>query len=259
MTEDRELQQIELLTEELADLDVQLAEGEIDAETADRLRSRYVAELDAAIERRSSFDAGAPLEDPDAKPARRFGGRAVIGTVAVAVAIVVIGVSAAVSLTSPSTSGIEGLVEEVLGGEGRDLSEVSNEEMEIVVAANPGVVPMRLALARRYFEGGEFAKALDHYFVILEAEQNPEALANVGWMTYLSNRPDIAIGYVEAAIERDPTSLTARWYAGNIYVTLERTDDAVVHLTFVATSSDVPPEVRESALELIRQIEASRG
>jgi tetratricopeptide (TPR) repeat protein len=252
MTDDRELQQIELLAEELADLDAQLADGEIDVATADRLRARYVAELDAAMGRRDS-DAIKDVATPnEAKPGRRMSRRSIIGTAAVAVAIVVIGISAAVSLTSSPTSGVEGLVADVLGGEGRDLSEVTNDEMESVVAANPGVIPMRLALARRYFEAGDFDKALDHYFVILEVEQNPEALANVGWMTHLSGRPDIAVGYVEAALERDPTSLTAHWYLGNIYVTLDRGEEAIVHLTILASNSDLPDEIRDAAVELIR-------
>jgi cytochrome c-type biogenesis protein CcmH/NrfG len=259
MSGDMELEQIELLTDELADLDAQVADGEIDAETADRLRSRYVSELDAAIERRSAAVAEDPTEPEVPSAGRRMSRRSLIGTAAVAVAIVVIGISAAVSLTSDSTSGVEGLVEEILGGEGRDLSEVTNDEMEAVVAANPGVIPMRLALARRYFEAGEFDKALDHYFVVLEVDRNPEALANVGWMTYLSGHPDVAVGYVEAALERDPTSLTARWYIGNIYVTLERGDEAIVHLTIVASDPDIPSEVRDSAVELIRAIETSRG
>ena len=259
MSADKDLQQIELLTDELADLDVQLADGEIDAETAEGLRARYVAELDAAIGRRSSGRRAETDEVGEAPPRRRMSRRAVMGTAAVAVAIVIIGISAAVSLTRTSADGAEGLVEDVLAGGGRDLSEVSTDEMEAVVAANPGVIPMRLALARRYFEAGDFDRALEHYFVILDAERNPEALANVGWMTYLSGLPDIALGYVEAALERDPTSLTAHWYAGNIYVTLDRGDDAIVHLTIVATNVDVPDGVRDSALELIRQIEASSG
>ena len=259
MTDDRELHQIELLTEELADLDAQRADGEIDGETADRLRARYVAELDAAIERRGQ--TGASESDRTTEPVgrRKMSRRSMIGTAAVAVAIVIIGISAAISLTSTSTSGVEGLVEEIISGEGRDLSEVTDEEMEAVVEANPGVVPMRLALARRYFEAGDFDLALDHYFAILEVERNPEALANVGWMTYLSGHPDVAVGYVEAALEGDPTSLTANWYIGNIYVTLDRGDEAIVHLTIVATNVDIPSEVRDSAVELIREIEASRG
>jgi cytochrome c-type biogenesis protein CcmH/NrfG len=259
VNDDRELQQIELLTDELADLDAQVADGELDVETADRLRTRYVRELDAAISRRSpdaSGDAGTSVATPRR---RRMSRRSMFGTVGVVVAIAVIGVSAAISLTSTPTSGVEGLVEEILSGEGRDLSEVSNDEMEAVVAENPGVVPMRLALARRYFEAGDFDKALDHYFVILEVERNPEALANVGWMTYLSGHPEVAAGYVEAALERDPTSLTAHWYIGNIYVTLGRGDEAIVHLAVVASDLEIPVEVRDSAIELIRQVEASRG
>ena len=84
-------------------------------------------------------------------------------------------------------------------------------------------------------------------------------MANVGWMTYLSGHPDVAARYVEAALERDPTSLTANWYIGNIYVTLDRGDEAIVHLTIVATDEDIPSDVRDSALVLIREIEASGG
>jgi cytochrome c-type biogenesis protein CcmH/NrfG len=259
VTNDRDLQQIELLTDELAELDAQVAAGEIDDETAARLRTRYVSELDAVIERRTSGTDPEPAEPGESTRRRRMSRRSIIGTAAVVVAIVVIGISAAISLTSAPTSGVEGLVEEILSGGARDLSEVTNEEMESVVAANPGVIPMRLALARRYFEAGEFDQALDHYFVVLEVERNPEALANVGWMTYLSGHPDVAVGYVEAALERDPTSLTAHWYIGNIYVTLERGDEAVVHLTIVASDDGIPAEVRDSAVELIREIEASRG
>ena len=121
MTEDRDLQQIELLTDELAELDAQVVAGEIDDETADRLRARYVAELDAVIERRTSGNAEDPSEPGGPTYRRRMSRRSIIGTVAVAVAIVVIGISAAISLTSTPTSGVEGLVEEILSGEGRDL------------------------------------------------------------------------------------------------------------------------------------------
>lgn len=259
MIHDRELQQIELLTEELADLDVQLADGEIDAGTAERLRARYTAELEEAIDRRTADVGNAPEEPGETVRTRGLSRRSIIGTAVVGVAIAVIGISAAVSLTSTPTSGAEGLVEDILNDAGRDLSTVTNEEMEAVVAANPGVIPMRLALARRYFEEGDFDMALDHYFVILDAEKNPEALANVGWMTYLSGHPDVAVGYMEAALERDPMSLTAHWYMGNIYVTLDRGDEALVHLTMIASDSEIPSEVRDSAIELIRVIEAARG
>jgi tetratricopeptide (TPR) repeat protein len=180
----------------------------------------------------------------------------VVGTAIVAVAIAVIAVFAVNSLTGASTDGAEGIAGDVITGEGAiELSGISNEEMEAVVADNPNVVGMRLALARRYFEGGDFDKALDHYMVVLDAEQHPEALANVGWMTYLSGRPDIALGYVEAALDRQPGMLTALWFLGNIQSALGDFDAATKALVVIVAAEDIPDEVRESARALLLQME----
>jgi cytochrome c-type biogenesis protein CcmH/NrfG len=255
VTRDRTLDQIELLNDELVDVERQLADGDIDEPTATALRSRYTAELDALM---SSRTAPSDQDDPEGESTFRLTGRAVAGLIVVGVAVIGIAVFAIMSLTGRSGSGAEGVAGDVLNGNGvRDLSSVTNEEMEAVVAENPDVVPMRLALARRYFEAGEFDKALDHYFEVLDREQHPEALANVGWMTYLSGYPDVAVGYVEASVERDPTFLTARWYLGNIYASLGRTDEAIVMLTFVAEDDQATPEVRQAALDLISELAES--
>ena len=127
--------------------------------------------------------------------------------------------------------------------------------METVVADNPEVIGMRLALARRYFQEGDFDKALDHYMVILDAEQHPEALANVGWMTYLSGRPDVALGYVEAALDRQPNMLTALWFLGNIQSALGNYDAAMAALTVIVESDDIPDDVKESARALLVEME----
>ena len=169
----------------------------------------------------------------------------------------VIGVFAVQSINNQRITGADGIVGDIVRGEAQiDLDSVSNEEIEAVVAANPDIIPMRLALARRYFEEGEFDKALDHYFEVLNREQNPEALANVGWMTYLSGRPDIAVSYVEAALDRQPDYLAAEWYLGNIYVALGRNGEATVFLTKITGSGEVPDDVKEAALALIEQIRA---
>lgn len=251
MSRDRTLDQIELLNDELADVDRQLAEGDIDEPTAIALRARYTAELDALISTRTAASDG----DLSGESGFRLTKRAVAGLIVVGVAVIGIAVFAVMSLTGSSGSGAEGVAGDVLNGDGvRDLSTVTNEEMEEVVAANPDVVPMRLALARRYFEAGDFDSALDHYFEVLDREQHPEALANVGWMTYLSGYPDVAVGYVEASVERDPTFLVARWYLGNIYVSLGRTDEAIVMLTVVAEDDQTADEVRQTALDLISEL-----
>jgi len=254
------LEQIELLTDELADVERQVREGDIDAETAQTLRLRYTAELEAHVGTLALVQRE-PSED-DESPAQqgRLGKRALVGSFAVGAAVVAIAVFAVVSLNAGSATGVEGVAESVLNGDGgRDLSTVSDEEMEAVIAQNPDVVPMRLALARRYFEDGQFDKALDHYFAVLEREQHPEALANIGWMTYLSGVDDVAATYLEAAVDRDPTYLTARWFLGNVYASLGRADDAIVMLALVASADETPTDIRQLAIELIEQLRSSDG
>jgi tetratricopeptide (TPR) repeat protein len=251
---DRNQEQIELVTEELEDLDRQVEVGDLDAATADVLRAKYVVELDSLIAERT--DSQSLPSEGATQSAGGGRGRAVVGTAIVAIAVAVIAVFAVNSLTGTSTDGAEGIAGDVITGEGAiDLSNISNEEMEAVVADNPNVVGMRLALARRYFEGGDFDKALDHYMVVLDAEQHPEALANVGWMTYLSGRPDIALGYVEAALDRQPGMLTALWFLGNIQSALGNVDSATEALVVIVAADDIPDEVRESARALLLEME----
>ena len=255
-------EQIDLLHEELADIDAQVRDGDLDAGTASKIRARYEADL-AALEASeqagptvTGLDADGPVAEPGGK---RLDQRALVAIGLVTVVLVVIGVFAVRSLNTPTVVGADGIVGEVVRGEGEvDLSTISNEEMEVVVAENPDIVPMRLALARRYFEAGEFDKALDHYFEVLNRERNPEALANIGWMTYLSQRPDIAANYVEVALEIQPDFLAAQWFLGNIYTTLGRVDEAEALLLVVVASSDVPDNVRQSARELLDRIESDR-
>jgi len=251
---DRDREQIELITEELEDLDRQVAAGDLDAATAGELRARYVGELDALMKVRSQ-KSEARSQTPEVKGGR-VSGRALVGTAVVAIAIAVIAGFAVNSLTGPSTSGVEGVASDVVTGQGEvDLADISNEEMEAVVAANPDVVAMRLALARRYFEAGDFTNALDHYMVVLEQEQHPEALANVGWMTYMSGRTDLALGYVEAALQRQPDYLTATWFLGNIHFTLGNYEAATVALVKIVDTDGIPNEVKESARSLLEQME----
>lgn len=258
MSSDRSLESIEILNQELADVEQQLRDGDIDEVTATRLTDKYTAELGALVTARSA--ATADSVDDDVNETTWLTTRAKAGILVVALAVSGIATFAVMSLAADSPSGVEGVVQDALmDPSGRDLSTVSNDEMEAVVAENPGVVPMRLALARRYFEVGEFDKALDHYFVILEAEQSPEALASVGWMTYLSGYDDLAVGYLEAALDRDPTYLTARWFLGNVYASLGRNDEAIVLLAAVVSSDETPQEIKDLALDLIATLGETNG
>ena len=150
------------------------------------------------------------------------------------------------------------MADAVLDGEAiTDLDDVTNDQLEAVVAANPDVIGMRLALARRYFEEGSFDRALDHYFEVLDREQHPEALTNIGWMTHLSNRSDIAIEYLDAALQRRPDYLPATWFKANVLIALDRTGEAIPLLVDVAGSQDVPDVIRDDAVLLLEQLGTS--
>ena len=264
-------EEIELVRDEIADIERQVAAGDLDPATATSLRERSTTRLAALERQRSSrVAAGDGAKDeatdptagesamPEASERSRVSGRAIVGAAIVGIAITAIAVFAVASLDDGASAGAEGVVGDVVAGEGGvDLSEITNEQMEEVVAQNPDVIGMRLALARRYFEEGTFDRALDHYFEILDREQHPEALANVGWMTYLSQRPDVAVGYLEAALVRQPDYLPAQWFISNVYVTLGREAEAVPFLVGIIGTADVPAEIRESATTLLEQIEGS--
>ena len=272
MTDVRRIdEEIELVRDEIADIERQVAAGDLDPATAASLRERSTTRL-AALERQRSSrvvahdeaveeasDAEAPESSASNPNGRsRVSGRALLGAGIVGIAIVAIAVFAMTSLDDGASAGAEGVVGDVVAGQGGvDLSGITNEQMEEVVAQNPDVIGMRLALARRYFEEGTFDRALDHYFEVLDREQHPEALANIGWMTYLSQRPDVAVGYLEAALVRQPDYLPAQWFIANVYVTLGREGEAVPFLVGIIGSTDVPAEIRESATTLLEQIEGS--
>ena len=53
--------------------------------------------------------------------------------------------------------GVDSTVSTVAGG-GRDLSTVTDDEMEAVIKQNPSITPMRLALIERYLKEGNLER-----------------------------------------------------------------------------------------------------
>lgn len=141
-----------------------------------------------------------PEEEDRATPARsrpRSRVRGVVGGLIFAVAAsgVVMAAASAMQDRGDTGAGVADLDE-------IDPSQVSNETMEAVIAANladPRISGMRLALAERYFEDGDNRAAFPHYLAVAEAEsatdaQAHTALARLGWMAYEGN------GEVETAL-----------------------------------------------------------
>ena len=157
---------------------------------------------------------------PEAEPQSRSRSRTLVGGLVLAGAFAVVVIVAGFFL-----QGREGPAAGVANLEGQDLSEVSNETMEAVVAANldnSQVNGMRLALAERYYEIGDYSSAFPHYLAVAEAAgaSNPEvvtALVRLGWMAWDGNgEVETAIGLFDQALIIDSDSTTAMFLKGQV-------------------------------------------
>ncbi len=235
----------DLALNDLAELEAQVDTGDLDEQTAMRLRGRYETDAVAAIQALAQLDEAdesAHDDAPQHSPRRR--GLAAAGGVAVMVAI-----GAAILLPRFVTERPDGgfvTGNEAVAVQGRDLSEVTNEEMEQVVAANPDVVPMRLRLAHRYFDDGQPRKAYAHYMAVLEREQAPEAMSHLAWIVFNDGEVDLAVSLLEASRERDPDDAETLWFLANVH--LYGRDDpqaALPLLEQLATRDDLGPQLDE--------------
>ena len=227
----------------------QLTDDELDAETADRLIRRYRDEIDR-LERQEDR-----LGEKGPGPASRS--RRLIG------ALLLVGIFAGVAITAfyairPREGGF------ITGDAGSpvDLSEVTNDQMEAVIAANPDVpeiAAMRLSLADRYFDEGKFSPALPHYLGALEgaldATRRARGLARVGWMSYLSGAEDIAEAYLGEALEIDPGYQEARLFLGLVLFDRGDAAGALAQLEPLLTEEGLPDNTR---LVIEETVEAAR-
>lgn len=236
--------------DDLLDLERQIEAGEIEAATAERLRARYEADAAAAMRSLDSLEAA-----PDTRSPRRM----LLGAGVFAVAAIVVTI-ALVNAVEPRPEGgfvTGGVAADVQSAGGVDLSTVTNEQMEAVVAQNPDVVAMRLALARRYLEEGEFSAALGHYMYVLEREDNAEALMYVGWMTFVSGDATTGAALIERSLQVAPDEPVAQWFLANVYLYgLEDPAAAIPLLEAVIGSGIAPADVVEAATTMLEEARA---
>jgi tetratricopeptide (TPR) repeat protein len=191
---------------DLDELAEQVADGELDEATAESLRAGYEAEL-ATVEQLAAGDTpAAPVEGRSPK-------RALVGaSVLVGSLTVIILLAAQVFRSDDAPSSPAPTVAAALDG--------SIEEMEAVVAAHPESVGMRLALADRYFEQGEYGSAIDHYLQVTGGELTPDeesrTLGRIGWMAYSTGQVGSAVEFVNNSLEVNPDYHEGKLFLGMI-------------------------------------------
>lgn len=138
---------------------------------------------------------------------------------------------------------------------GQDLEDVSNETMEAVIAANadnPQVDGMRLALAERYYEEGDFQSAFPHYLEVAESPnatdaQAVTALIRLGWMAWQGNgEVETALNLFDEALAIDAESDTARYLKAQVlWCGADELDQAASLLEAVLSDSELAEESRQ--------------
>lgn len=247
---------------ELAD---QVRAGEVPGRAADELRRGYersaaeaIALLDAGTTR-----AAAPPVGADRRPTWRLPLYAAGALTAIVAVVVVLPpalqarpaggfVTGNEIRQSPTSSSKPSLTTT----SGRDLSKVSDAEMEAVVDANPDVVGMRLALAQRYLDRGAFTKALPHYRRVLEQQPgNAVALASLGWVVLQLGDAPAAARFADRAVAADATLPTGWWVRANV---LLYQDDPAGAIQALRRMQQLPlqPQVTEQVNTLLTQAQA---
>lgn len=263
-------QRREIVLRDLAELDEQVEAGEIDEETADSLRANYQAELDVvnaqlgteAKPDRHRTSAEKPESADNDGGNSRSNRRAIFGT-----GIVIVALSVAIFIAGGNIDDEPAgttAASEAPGSLSVDPNAVSNEQLEAVVAENPDINAMRLALADRYFEQENYNQALDHYLFVAENEPTPaeegRALARIGWMAYLTGQPETAEQYLQTSLTVDPTNGETKLFLG--FVLLYGVDDSAAALPWleeVAGFPDLPAAIRDQVEAAIEEARAGGG
>ncbi len=227
---------------DLEELDQQVAEGEIDPASGEKLRSTYLRELEQA----GNMDVEAPV-------ATRSRMRLAIGA-----AVLLAGVAVTIAVLGGNVEdNPSGLLQGVAAGDNFNPGDYSDETLEAVVAtyANDPVVAdqlvfMRFALADRYFERNEFQRAFVHYEAILVADPPAElfsaTMTRIAWITFVGNgEVELSLEVIDRAIEAAPGSTEALYVKGQIlWCGANDSEAAVILFDQILGSSELDPATR---------------
>lgn len=235
--------QLQIVEREKAEVAAQVREGELDAATADRLEASLHAEAD---ELSRAMEAPPAADGADSSPSR-INRRALVGVGLLLVGAVAVGGTLALTADDGGDGGI-------VDAPPIDLATITSDRLAEVVEANPEVVPMRLFLAGMLLEEGEVLAAAQQYGEVLQRQEHPEALAGLGWISFLVEEHATAEEYLMDALEMQPDFPQAQWWLANVrLIGLGDAAGAIEPLEALLASGAAPEEVRVLAEDMLEQ------
>jgi cytochrome c-type biogenesis protein CcmH/NrfF len=136
-----------------------------------------------------------------------------------------------------------------------DLESISDETLAATIASfeAAGDVPatqlngMRLALAERYFEAGDYRSATSVFQDVLAAEptstQQSEALGRLGWILWVNDQAEAAEAAFAQAMDAQPQNGEARYFYALMLLDQDRGPEAVPLLEALAADPAVPADL----------------
>ena len=249
---------------DLVDLDRQVAAGELTEDEAEPLRHRYERAAADAMAELTAVRQEQPSESRRGRPRMRLVYGAAVAVAAIAVVLLprfVGGRPPGGFATGNEVRGTASVsASPVLPtAPGRDLSKVSDAEMEAVVAANPDILEMRLALAQRYTDKGRYDQAVAQYLAVLQRDAgNAEAQAHLGWAMLQVGRPRDALPLVDRALRTQPTMLHALWFKANILLYGNSDPGGAIDVLRTMQRERLSPEVSKQVTDLLDVAAAKR-
>lgn len=247
-----EMSQIDI---DIADSHTQLEDNEIDRQTFEALMTTYEAEQQTRVALLSAESV--PDEEtppPDALSHHPGQGRRLVGAGVLILGALAVTVVLATTTDRSDSDATAGIVD----APPIDLDTVTVEQLEDVVAANPEIIGMRLALAQTLMETDDVQRAVYHFGQILERERHPEALAWLGFVSFQVNEPTTAENYLEEALERQPNYPQAAWWLANVrFFGLDDPAGAVAPLEALLVFEAVPADIRDAAVAMLAEVRAA--
>jgi cytochrome c-type biogenesis protein CcmH/NrfF/cytochrome c-type biogenesis protein CcmH/NrfG len=248
--------------------------GEIDGVTLTALTTTYENERAELVVTLAAFTAGSTAESAAEPPesegvvdadrdeaaaapvdGRGPGRRRLVGAAVLVIGALAVTVFAVGSADRSGNDATAGIVD----APAIDLANVTTEQLEAVVAANPDVIGMRLALAEVLMQEDDLQRAVFHFGQVLERERHPEALAWLGFISFQVNEPETAEDYLVEALELQPNYPQAQWWLANVrYVGLGDVAGAIAPLEALLVFDNVPDDIREAAVALLAQARDER-
>lgn len=250
---------------DLAELEDQVAGGEIEPPTAQRLREVYateLAEIEAALA--ETGDAPVPEEDEpeEPRPPRGFSPAVAVGAAALLGILTGLIIWAGTGSGPGSSASPDSSSTATVAAGAIDIAALSTEELESALASFPDSADVRLALADRYLSQGDRKAALEHYLVVAAGDASPQqksrALARVGYLSYATGQYEAARDTLLESLSLNEDNTEAMLYLG--YVLLNGLGDeagAITYFERVVADPAMPPEVVEAVSGIIA--DARRG